>query len=87
MNFWTGVFIGVAATYALSIGALVVIFLLDLRTERRDAAHVAHAARAEHLRRILDCDPVSGESWSPEDSTVHFTHITGIGRYVRGRDD
>lgn len=78
MSFWAGVACGVAAVYAVSIGALIVVIAL-MRRYRRHIEHLQRAMRRSEQRVIR-------EDVFPEYPTVKFTHVTGIGAYVRGRD-
>lgn len=71
MSFITGFITGVVASWALSIGALIAFVLRDRRNARPSSSHEEHA----------------GDYSCPEYPSVPFTHITGIGEYVRGSDD
>lgn len=77
MNFWSGFFFGIAAVYGISVGALIVVVLIERRAKRR----------IERLLAPLHKEPeVIREDVCPEYPTVRFTHVTDIGDYVRGRD-
>lgn len=83
MSFWAGFLIGFFAAYVLSIGVMVCIAVSQHLAKRRER-------RARRDREFVDREFLQFQELpSPPDpdQTVHFTHLTGLGNYVRGRDD
>lgn len=80
MSFWAGFLIGFFAAYVLSIGVMVCIAVSQHLAKRRERREQEFIDRKLLRFRELPSPP-------DPDQTVHFTHLTGLGGYVRGSDD
>jgi hypothetical protein len=78
MSFWIGFACGIAAAWALSLVFLVVITAPDRRRRQR--------ALDELLPPDSTVQPDPAPVAHPDLPGARFTHLTGLGEQVKGRD-
>ena len=76
MNFWIGFACGIAASWALSLVALAVITAPHRRRREKVLSDLATTPP------VPDPAPVA----HPDLPVARFTHLTGLGEQVKGRD-
>lgn len=76
MSFWIGFACGIAASWALSLLALIAITAPQRRRRQRALSDLTTPPPAS------DPAPIA----HPDLPGAHFTHLTGLGEQVKGRD-